>query len=90
MNEYRQPGLIRGEPSRLFVVFEDLTREIVLTHAHTDSLSSTHGPTRAPRTPFRTFCPLQKRVTFFPFPTGRKFSKKIFIFFPAGRILAQI
>jgi hypothetical protein len=90
MSGYRQPELNRGGAARLFAYLDDLTSKIVWTHAPSDSLSSNNGQTRAPQPCFgHSACP-KRGMTLLPFPTGRKFSKKFFIFFPTDRNLGQI
>jgi hypothetical protein len=90
MNDFLQPELTRGGPARPFAHHDVSTSEIIWTYARSDSLSSNNGQTRAPQPSFGHSARPKKGMTLLPFPTGRKFSKKFFIFFPTGRNLGQI
>ena len=90
MKQYRQAELTGGRHARLLARSGSLTGKIIQTGAPLGSLSNNHGHTRASQPRFRHYAFLKSGVPLLPFPTGRKFSKKFFIFFPTGRNLAQI
>ncbi len=90
MNHSQQPELTWNGAARFFEHLDGLTSEIVSIGTSPDNLSRQNWPDPGPAAPFRAFCPPENAVTLLPFPTGRKFSKKFFIFFPTGRNLAQI
>ena len=90
MNDFLQPASPRGAPARFFDPLNDLSREIVRAGSPPDNLSGDNGQVRAAQPRFGLPVSPKRGVTLLPLPTGRKFSKKFFIFFPTGRNLAQI
>jgi hypothetical protein len=59
------------------------------THAHLDYVSSANAGRRASDRRFVISAAAHTSMTLLPFPTGRKFSKKIFIFLRSDSKLAQ-
>jgi hypothetical protein len=80
----------RAERARFSGRVDDLAILPARPHLHLDYLSRANAWTHAPKCLFVISAAAKPGVTLLPFPTGRNFSKKIFIFLRFGSKLAQI